>query len=56
MESPEEIFCVEFNPIDGNIVVGGLVNGQICIWDIKEKLDCTPRKDEICVRIIKLIK
>ena len=31
--------CVEFNPRNGNIVVGGLMNGQICIWDIEGKLE-----------------
>uniref|UniRef100_A0A2S2R2B2 WD repeat-containing protein 63 n=1 Tax=Sipha flava TaxID=143950 RepID=A0A2S2R2B2_9HEMI len=39
LESSEEVYCVEFSPRNGNTVVGGLVNGQICIWDIKEKLD-----------------
>lgn len=39
MESPEEVCCVEFNPKNGNTVVGGLTNGQVCIWDIKGKLE-----------------
>jgi len=39
LESAEEVRCVEFNPRHGNTVVGGLTNGQICIWDIEGKLE-----------------
>ncbi|CAH1731756.1 unnamed protein product [Aphis gossypii] len=39
LDSPEEVRCVEFNPRNGNTVVGGLTNGQICIWDIEGKLE-----------------
>jgi len=39
LESPEEVKCVEFNNKDGNTIVGGLTNGQVCIWDIKGKLE-----------------
>jgi len=37
--------CVEFNPRHGNTVVGGLTNGQICIWDIEGKLEMTGLND-----------
>lgn len=37
--------CVEFNLRNGDIVVGGLENGQICIWDIKGKLEAIDTKD-----------
>ncbi|CAI6355721.1 unnamed protein product [Macrosiphum euphorbiae] len=39
LESPEEVKCVEFNPRNGNVIVGGLTNGQVCIWDIEGKLE-----------------
>ncbi|VVC41741.1 WD40/YVTN repeat-like-containing domain,WD40 repeat,WD40-repeat-containing domain [Cinara cedri] len=48
LESFEEVCCVEFSPIDGNIVVGGLNNGLISIWDIKGKLNNTLRGGECC--------
>jgi len=45
LESAEEVRCVEFNPRHGNTVVGGLTNGQICIWDIKGKLEMAGSND-----------
>ncbi|XP_050436301.1 uncharacterized protein LOC126843044 [Adelges cooleyi] len=39
LDSPEEVCCIQFNPRDGNTVVGGLRNGQIGIWDITGKLE-----------------
>lgn len=39
LDSPEEVCCIDFNPINGNTVVGGLINGLICIWDITGKLE-----------------
>eukprot|EP00102_Acyrthosiphon_pisum_P020917 XP_016658127.1 PREDICTED: uncharacterized protein LOC100571197 [Acyrthosiphon pisum] len=45
LESAEEVRCVEFNPRHGNTVVGGLTNGQICIWDIEGKLEMPGSND-----------
>lgn len=45
LESSEEVYCVEFNPRNGNTVVGGLINGQICIWDISGKLEAINSND-----------
>lgn len=38
LESLREISCISFCPYDGNIIVGGTVNGQLLIWDIKGRL------------------
>jgi WD40 repeat protein len=35
LSSPLEILCFEFNPKDPNIVVGGSINGQVVLWDLK---------------------
>lgn len=39
LESPREVKVLSFCPFDENILVGGLVNGQIVIWDITNKLE-----------------
>ncbi|XP_050532358.1 dynein axonemal intermediate chain 3-like [Daktulosphaira vitifoliae] len=39
LHSIEEVCCIQFNPRHGNTVVGGLINGQIAIWDITGKLE-----------------
>ncbi|XP_050527751.1 uncharacterized protein LOC126897863 isoform X2 [Daktulosphaira vitifoliae] len=39
LDSPEEVCCIQFNPKHGNIIVGGLINGQIIVWDITGKLE-----------------
>ena len=36
--SPLEIMCFQFNPKDPNIIVGGAINGQIIMWDLKQGL------------------
>lgn len=33
--SPLEILCFSFNPKDPFQVVGGAINGQIIMWDLK---------------------
>lgn len=38
LEAIREISCISFCPYDGNIIVGGTVNGQIVIWDISNRL------------------
>lgn len=39
LHSSEEVCCIQFNPTHGNIVAGGLLNGQIAVWDITGKLE-----------------
>ena len=38
LESPLNITCFDFNPIDYNMVLAGASNGQILLWDLKGKL------------------
>lgn len=38
LEAIREITCISFCPYNGNIVLGGTVNGQIIIWDISNRL------------------
>ncbi|XP_055683423.1 dynein axonemal intermediate chain 3 [Lutzomyia longipalpis] len=41
LEAPREVCVLSFCPFDPTILVGGLVNGQIIIWDLKDRLtDC----------------
>lgn len=39
LETQREVTVVSCCPYDENIIVGGLVNGQIIIWDIKNRLN-----------------
>ena len=36
MEAPGDIQCFQFNPQRPDIVIGGLANGQVLLWDITE--------------------
>ncbi|XP_059612772.1 dynein axonemal intermediate chain 3 [Phlebotomus argentipes] len=38
LEAPREVSVLSFCPFDPTILVGGLINGQIIIWDLKDKL------------------
>ena len=51
LKAPLEITCFKFNPHKTNIVVGGTISGQVCIWDTtlakeKHRLEMLPRQDE----------
>lgn len=35
-ESPREVSTVSFHPLDPTCLIGGLVNGQVIIWDLTE--------------------
>lgn len=37
-ETPREVTCLSFCPFDENLLIGGLVNGQLIIWDLKDRL------------------
>ncbi|XP_011503616.1 PREDICTED: WD repeat-containing protein 63-like [Ceratosolen solmsi marchali] len=39
LESKREVTTVSFCPTNGNIIVGGCINGQIVIWDITGKIE-----------------
>lgn len=33
LESPYEVFCFQSNPLQPEVITGGLYNGQIIMWD-----------------------
>lgn len=43
LKSLREISAISFCPYDGNVIIGGTVNGQIIIWDIKNRLEKSER-------------
>lgn len=38
LETPREVTCLSFCPYDANVLIGGLVTGQLIIWDLKNCL------------------
>lgn len=46
LEAIREISCISFCPYDGNIIIGGTVNGQIIIWDISDRI-CKVEAEEL---------
>lgn len=38
LEAPREVTCLSFCPYDANVLIGGLVTGQLIIWDLKKCL------------------
>lgn len=38
LATAREITCISFCPYDENVVVGGTINGQLVIWDLKGRL------------------
>lgn len=38
LSSPREIVTLSFCPLDGNLLVGGMPNGQFVIWDLQSHL------------------
>jgi dynein intermediate chain 3, axonemal len=39
LKAPLEITCFKYNPYKPNIIVGGTISGQVCIWDTKLSKD-----------------
>ncbi|KAJ8733521.1 hypothetical protein PYW08_001819 [Mythimna loreyi] len=39
LEAPREVMVLSFCPFNENILVGGLVSGQVVIWDLTNKLE-----------------
>lgn len=33
--APREVYCLSFCPYDSNVLIGGMVSGDIIIWDLK---------------------
>lgn len=52
MKAPDEIKCFLFNPTNTKFVIGGLLSGQIAIWDAdlvhdKSRVDLMKRQDKV---------
>lgn len=39
LESPSEVYSLTFSPYHKNIIAGGLLSGQVCVWDITGRLE-----------------
>lgn len=37
--APREVYTLSFCPYDPNILIGGMVSGDIVIWDLKERIE-----------------
>lgn len=35
LKANDPIVTIEFNPRDPSLLIGGLLNGQVCLWDIR---------------------
>jgi WD40 repeat protein len=51
LKAPLEIMCFKFNPSQPNIIVGGMITGQVLMWDTnlvkeKNKLELLPKQNE----------
>lgn len=38
LDAPREITCLSYCPYDENIIIGGMINGQLIIWDLKNRM------------------
>lgn len=47
LESPREVTFLSFCPYDANILIGGLVTGQLIIWDLKDCLHRIENPEEL---------
>lgn len=50
LETPRQVTALEFCPYQKDILVGGLINGQIVIWDLKGKLAKVEKKKFLTVQ------
>ncbi|CAH1646940.1 unnamed protein product [Spodoptera littoralis] len=39
LEAPREVKILSFCPFNENILIGGLINGQVLVWDLTHKLE-----------------
>lgn len=49
MQSPQEVLSFKFNRSSPNLVAGGCISGQVCLWDISKgmsKITSKTRSDE----------
>ena len=36
LEAPTDVYSFSYNPVNPNLIAGGLLNGQVCLWDTTE--------------------
>lgn len=66
LQAPYEVFCFQYNPANPEIVIGGLYNGQVVLWDTtheheritrmkaaSSKQDTQDASDEATIPIVK---
>lgn len=39
LEAPNEVLVIKFNPTSPHLIVGGCINGQMCVWDVSRAQD-----------------
>mmetsp|Transcript_9420 Transcript_9420/g.13939 ORF Transcript_9420/g.13939 Transcript_9420/m.13939 type:complete len:727 (-) Transcript_9420:520-2700(-) len=39
LRAPCDVLCCRFSPNDNQVVIGGLANGQVIMWDLRDQLD-----------------
>ncbi|XP_058442793.1 dynein axonemal intermediate chain 3 [Malaya genurostris] len=47
LRSNREVCSISFCPYDGDLLLGGLTNGQLIIWDLKGQLDRVEKIDDV---------
>ncbi|GLH15812.1 Uncharacterized protein GBIM_20240 [Gryllus bimaculatus] len=47
LDSPRPVHSLKFCPYDENILIGGLVNGQIVLWDLKDRIKLVETKEKL---------
>ncbi|KAF2880133.1 hypothetical protein ILUMI_26044 [Ignelater luminosus] len=45
--APREVSVISFCPYDENILIGGCVNGQVIVWDIKNRLEGVEKEEPL---------
>ncbi|KAF5303155.1 hypothetical protein FQA39_LY19042 [Lamprigera yunnana] len=50
LESPREITALSFCPYNEHLLVGGCINGQVVIWDIKNKVELVELEEVLTVK------
>jgi len=46
LESPMDVFCFQFNPVNQNLVAAGLLNGQVVLWDTSSMQEQVRKKEK----------
>lgn len=47
LESSREVTCLSFCPYDEHVLIGGTVNGQLIIWDLRNRLDAVEKPEAL---------